>query len=229
MARPQPLVDAGRLVGLAWLEGSDASALGVRVAEWNGSGFSPARWVAPPADGSQLALSAAVLADGSWLLVWSAFDGRDDEIVWSRHDGSSWSEPARLHPANAVPDITPVVAATSRGAVAAWSRYDGGAYRGRVMRFDADSGWHDEERLGAAGSVFPFFVADEATGGPVLVFREGVEGRWELIELDGGGGVRSRARFTGDPERRPAVRRVAGGAVRLEWLGDAAVRRSNTP
>ena len=110
---PQPLVEAGELVGLAWLEGSDASALGVRAAGWNGAGFSAAEWVAPPIDGSQLALSGAVLADGSWLLVWSAFDGGDDEILWSRRDGTTWTAPARLHADNRVPDITPVVAATA--------------------------------------------------------------------------------------------------------------------
>ena len=162
---PQALVEAGELVGLVWLEGSDASALGVRAAAWNGTGFAAAEWVAAPIDGSQLALSAAVLGDGSWLLVWSAFDGGDDEIRWSRRDGEAWSAPARLHAENRVPDITPVVAATADGAIAAWSRYDAGSYRGRVMRFDAATGWRDEERIGGPHSVFPFFAADDSRQG----------------------------------------------------------------
>jgi hypothetical protein len=216
------------LVGLAWLEGSDSSNLGVRAAVWNGSGFTASEWVARPIDGSQLALSGAVLADGSWLLVWSAFDGEDDEILWSRRDGSSWSTPARLHPGNEVPDITPVVAATARGAIAAWSRYDGGVYRGRVMRFTTSSGWHDEERVGGAGSVFPFFVADEAASQPSLVFREGVQGRWDLFEIGGAGEVRSHTRWNGEAGSRPVIRRSAAGAGRLEWLGGAS-ERSSTP
>jgi hypothetical protein len=226
---PQPLVESGRLVGLVWLEGSDPSALGVRAAAWNGGGFTAAEWVSPALDGSQLALSGAVLADGSWLLVWSAFDGGDDEILWSRRDGTSWTAPARLHPDNQVPDITPVVAPTARGAVAAWSRYDGGAYRGRLMRFEADAGWRDEERLGGAGSVFPFFAVDDTKSGPLLVFREGVEGRWDLIELGGRGEVRSRTRWTGDPGRRPVVQVGAGGAARLEWVARGSAERSSTP
>ncbi len=225
---PQPLVESGELIGLVWLEGSDPSALGVRAAAWNGAGFSAAEWVAPPIDGSQLALSGAVLADGSWLLVWSAFDGQDDEILWSRRDGTIWTAPARLHPGNQVPDITPVVAATPRGAIAAWSRYDGGAYRGRVMRFGAEGGWRDEERVGGPGSVFPFFVADDSTSRPLLVLREGVEGRWDLIEIGGGGEVRSRTRWNGDPDRRPVIRHGAGGAARLEWIG-APSERSSAP
>ena len=211
-------------MGLVWLEGSDASALGVRAAAWNGTGFSAAEWVSPPLDGSQLALSGAVLADGSWLLAWSAFDGSDDEILWSRRDGATWTAPARLHPDNRVPDITPAVAATARGAVAAWSRYDGGSYRGRVMRFDASAGWRDEERLGGAGSVFPFFAVDDSASGPLLVFREGVEGRWDLIELGGRGEVRSRTQWTGDPSGG----RWCGSAPveRRAWSGSPAVRRT---
>jgi hypothetical protein len=161
--------------------------------------------------------------------VWSAFDGDDDEILWSRRDGASWTAPARLHPDNRVPDITPAVAATAHGAVAAWSRYDDGSYRGRVMRFDAAAGWQDEERVGGAGSVFPFFAVDDSASGPLLVFREGVEGRWDLIEVGGGGEVRSRTRWTGDPRRRPVVQVGAGGAARLEWIAGGPAERSSAP
>jgi hypothetical protein len=226
---PQPLIESGRLVGLTWLEGSDTTNLGVRAAAWNGDGFSAAEWVSPPLDGSQLALSGTVLTDASWLLVWSAFDGSDDEILWSRRDGASWTAPARVHPDNQVPDITPAVAATARGAVAAWSRYDGGSYRGRVMRFDASAGWRDEERLGGTGSVFPFFAVDDWANGPLLVFREGVEGRWDLIELGGRGEVRSRTQWTGDPKRRPVVQVGAGGAARLEWIAGGSAEWSSAP
>ncbi|HVR29242.1 MAG TPA: hypothetical protein VMS86_06865 [Thermoanaerobaculia bacterium] len=220
---PRPLVEDGELVGLAWLEGSDARTLGVRAATWSGAGFAPAAWISPPSGaGSQLALSAAVLRDRSWLLVWSAFDGGDDEILWSVRggpDGPGWSTPARLHADNAVPDITPVVAATWRGAVAAWSRYEAGHYRVRVARFH-DGAWRGEERLGGPGSVFPFFVADEAARGPSLVFPTGVEGWWELVELGGSGQVTARTRWAGRPREAPLARRGPAGGARLEWLGD---------
>jgi hypothetical protein len=220
---PQPLVEAGELMGLAWLEGS-GSVLGVRAASWNGSGFTAAEWVSPPASGSQLALSATVLLDGSWLLVWSAFDGNDDEILWSRRDGPAWSAPARLHADNAVPDITPVVAATAGGAVAAWSRYEDGHYRVRMARLRGGA-WGDEQRLGGAGSVFPFFVVDDTAGGPQLVFPEVGSGEWELIELTSTGQVETRSRFPAETRARPLVRRGAGGGARLQWLGDGAGSR----
>jgi hypothetical protein len=104
----------------------------------------------------------------------------------------------------------------------AWSRYDAGSYRGRVMRFDPSTGWRDEERIGGPHTVFPFFAADDSGRGPVLVFREGVQGRWEAIELGRRGEVRARSRFEGLTLQRPLVRRGAGGAARLEWIGETS-------
>ena len=133
---PVLLVDGGRLAGLAWLEGDDDRSFSVRAALWTGQ-----RWQAPervsfPGPGSQLALTGAVLADGSWLLAWSAFDGHDDEIVWSRRAGSAWQPVKRLYPDNSVPDITPALAATADGgALIAWSRFDGHGYALRMARF----------------------------------------------------------------------------------------------
>jgi hypothetical protein len=229
LASPRPLIENGELAGLVWLEGGDARSLGVRAADWTDGGLGPAQWVAPPSEtGSQLALSAAVLADGSWLLLWSAFDGGDDEIRYSRREGPVWTVPARVHADNAVPDITPVVAATSRGAIAAWSRYEAGHYRVRVARFSTGV-WGGEERVGGAGSIFPFFVADERARGPHLVFSEVSSGDWQLLELDGSGRVRARSRWRGPAGASPLVRRGAGGGGRLEWLGAAAGAREREP
>jgi hypothetical protein len=126
-----------------------------------------------------------------------------------------------------VPDITPVVTATTRGAVAAWSRYEDGHYRVRVARLRGDA-WRDEERLGGAGSVFPFFVADDSAAGAQLVFAEGAAGEWQLLELTATGQVESRSRFQAVSRGRPVVRRDAGGA-RLQWLGAGAARRERAP
>jgi hypothetical protein len=213
---PSPLVEEGRLIGLAWLEGEDPAALGVRVAAWTGSGFSPAEWVAKPSGRSQLALQAAVLGDGAWLLVWSAFDGVDDEILWSSSGRDGWTAPARVHADNAVPDITPVVVATGSGAVAAWSRFESGQYRVRVSRFH-DGSWSDEERVGGPGSLFPFFVGDAAQRGPSLVFSSATEGAWFLLELGARDEVRTRSRWQGPARTRPVVERPASGPARLEW------------
>ena len=216
----RPLIESGDLAGLAWLEGADARSLGIRASAWTGAGLAPAEWVSPPSPaGSQLALSAAVLDDGSWLLVWSAFDGADDEILWAVRDGPEWTQPARLHPDNAVPDITPAVAAIGRGAVAAWSRYEAGHYRVRVARFRRGA-WGNEERLGGPGSLFPLLVADAAAHGVRLVFPEGLGGSWALVELGATGQVTARTSWSGRQRETPLVRRSAGGGARLEGLDD---------
>src|SRR5215213_6326831 len=114
--QPLPLIEDGHLAGLLWLEGDSRSSFGVRFAEWNGSGWREPRTLAAPGPGSQLALTAARLADGTWLAAWSAFDGTDDEIVWSRRgrDGA-WSPARRAAAGNEVPDITPALTATRDG------------------------------------------------------------------------------------------------------------------
>ena len=105
-----------------------------------GTRWQAAQWVSQPGPGSQLALTGAVLADGSWLLAWSAFDGTADEIVWSRRVGRrlvagrpglrAGNCGARHHPR---PDRH---GRRHGGALLAWSRYDGHGYRLRIARFE---------------------------------------------------------------------------------------------
>src|SRR5687768_9414308 len=153
---PLPFVDAGRLAGAVWLEGDRETSLGVRAAAWNGRRFGPAVWVAPPGPGSQLALAGAVLADGSWLLAWTAFDGADDEVLWSRRVGRVWQPPARVEADDAWPDITPALTAAPGGALLAWSAYDGSSYRTVVARFSGQA-WQRPRPVGEAGALYPAF------------------------------------------------------------------------
>ncbi len=170
---PQLLVADGALAGLAWLEGRDLRSLAVRFARWDGEGWEAPRTVAAPASGSQMAPAGARLADGSWLLAWSRYDGGDDEVVWSRSagpDGAAWSSPRRLAADNAVPDVTPALsAAPGGGAVAAWSRYDGEDYRVVTARFDGRR-WSAPRVVGPAGSLEPHWERS-ASGEPALVVR----------------------------------------------------------
>jgi hypothetical protein len=120
-----PLVEGSELGGLVWLEGSPAGGMGVRAAAWEDGRWAQADWIARPGKGSQTGLAGVVLRDGSWLVVWSAFDGQDDEIVSARRAGDGWQAPRRVVADNRVPDITPALAVTNQGAIAAWSRFDG--------------------------------------------------------------------------------------------------------
>ena len=217
--QPLPLVEDGRLAGLLWLEGDSRTSLGVRFAEWNGSGWSEARTVSAPGPGSQLALTTARLADGTWLAAWSAFDGSDDEIVWSRRgrDGN-WSPARRVAAGNQVPDITPALTATRDGALLAWSRFEAGEYRVVITRL-RNGAWTRPESVGPAGSLFPGF--EPAPQGRIwLLYRTAAPGGWTLAELDRQGRPTRRASIgsrTAASERPVAVATPDGPA--LAWPG----------
>ncbi len=183
---PLPLVEDGHLGGLVWLEGDSPRTLAVRYARFNGSGWEAPRTIAAPGPGSQLALASVRLPDGSWLLAWSAFDGHDDEIVWSRQavDGT-WSAPQRVAADNDVPDITPALTATADGALLAWSRFDGNGYQVVTARFRAGR-WEKPLAAGPSGSFFPAFQASGSTARWLLYQTAGPQG-WAAMEVDGTG------------------------------------------
>jgi len=210
---PVLLVDGGRLAGLAWLEGDGLRTLAVRAAAWNGRRWQAAQWVSHPGPGSQLALTGAVLADGSWLLAWSAFDGTADEIVWSQRVGAGWLPVRRLSAPNAVPDITPALTAIGGGALIAWSRYDGHGYQLRMARFERGE-WRDEHAAGPSGSLYPAFLG--GPDHPRLLYLEAAAKSWSVLDLDGTGRVQAKASLASPSLSRPVVDSVGGG-VRLRW------------
>lgn len=220
---PVLLVDGGRLAGMAWLEGDGDRTLSVRAALWNGKHWQTPERVSFPGPGSQLALTGAVLSDGSWLLAWSAFDGQDDEIVWARRQGDAWQPVQRLTN-NSVPDITPALTATADGgALIAWSRFDGKGYQMRMARFNVHggNGWSDEHPAAASGSLYPTFL-----GPSRLLYLDAAAPRsWSVLDLDAQGRVKARASVASTLER-PAVA-FEGSQVRMRW--PAAKRQATAP
>lgn len=215
---PLPLIEEGRLAGLLWLEGGDRKSFGVQFAEWTGEGWSAPQAVAAPGPGSQLALTAARLADGTWLAAWSAFDGTDDEIVWSRRGRNGvWSAARRAAAAdNQVPDITPALTTGRDGALLAWSRFDGQDYRVVVSRF-RNGAWTRPEFAGPAGSLYPSF--EPAPQGRVwMLYRTAVPRGWAVAELDKAGRpVRHAAvEAANSAAERPVVRATSNGLA-LSW------------
>ena len=209
-AFPVPLLRDGELVGLAWLEGEAADRFAVLASAWDGHEWGAPTSVAPPGRGSQLALTGAVLADGSWVLAWSAFDGEDDEVVWSHRRSASsnqgrWSAPAPVAAGNDVPDVTPTLRADGDGALLAWSRYDGNDYR-LVMSRLAGKRWGAAEWAAGAGSIQPRWE------GEALTFRDAAAGTWVAARVDAADRLRAEDTAAAPPEPRPAAAKRDGAA-----------------
>jgi hypothetical protein len=211
--RPRLLTRDGRLDGLVWLEGDIPTKLTVRASSWSGADWTAARTVSAEGPGSQTGLSSATLRDGGGILVWSAFDGNDDEILFSRSSGDGWSPPKRLTEGNRVPDVAPTVIATKRGALAAWSRFNGDDYDLVVSRLRGGR-WSEPRVLARNGALFPQFVRMD--GGTYLLYRSAKPRGWGVIELGPGGGIARRAEFLETDSPRPSVE-LDGSAVNLRW------------
>ncbi len=213
-----PVVVAGgeTLDALLWLEGDRFDALSVRAARFDGESFGTPEIIAPPGPGTQIALSAVKLSDGSMLAVWSAFDGEDDEILWSRTTRRGWSAPARVEEDDSVPDVTPSLRAVSDGALLTWSSYDGNDYRVRLAKFE-DGTWSATQTIGGKGSVQPSF--SDIEGSPVVVFKTAVPRTWTVLALDGDSVTRPRAKgsIPLETNRRPLVDRSSEGLLSVHW------------
>jgi len=208
-----PVIAGDRLAGVAWLEGNERRSYAVRWAAWAGSAFGSPVEIAPRGPGSQLALAAAALGDGRIVVVWSGFDGLDDEVWASVGDGARWSPPERVGADNAVPDVTPDVVAAGGGALVAWSRFDGSEYRVRLARLDGDR-FVELDAEGPGGSLAPTFAGADPR--PRLLFRDARGDDWALAELTDAGRLVTRARAAGSADERPAVT-VAGGQARFRF------------
>ncbi len=218
-AGPMPLVENGRLAGLAWLAGSGVRETAVYASQWSGLDWSQPELVSPMGPGTQIAIDGAVLADGSWLLVWSAYDGKDDEILWSRRVGGRWTEPAVLHEPNETPDITPAILATGRGALAAWNWFDGKAYRVRLAAFE-DGSWRELDLAASPRGVSPGLTSQD--DGALLLYRTAIPPTWTLRQLDERGTTLSTAVVEQETPVRPGLVPLDGPTAWLEWSGERA-------
>jgi hypothetical protein len=216
---PALIAGNGEVAGLAWLEGDAHDRFAVRFAPWDGERFGPATTLAPPGPGSQLALSGAALADGRLLLVWAGYDGSDDEI-WSAvgRDGA-WSAPERVAPDDEAPDITPTLVAEGRGALVAWSRFDGSEYRLVLARFDGGR-FGPARWVAAPGTLFPSF--ERLDGRLGLLYRDARGDAWVLSELDESGSPRRSTRLAAPDDVRPVAR--AGSAGVTWWHAGSELR-----
>lgn len=214
LMQPVFVADRQGFQALIWLEGDAHHQLAVKASRWMAGGWGATETLSAPGKGTQIALTTAILGDGSWLVAWAAFDGQDDEILWSRFEAGVWTKPQPIAANNAVPDITPQLFATDGGALIAWSRFDGNDYRVNVARFDG-KGWSSPEVAGPAGSTQPVFSDAER---PYLVYHQAVPSAWAVMELTADGAVRREATLKAKGPQRPVIA-VTEQAVRFEWVG----------
>jgi hypothetical protein len=215
---PTPVVGAGGLEALLWIEGKNHQSGALKVALFSGGAFASPGIISPAGPGTQTALQALRLHDGTWLAVWSAFDGKDDEIMWSRGSVHGWS-PAKSLTGNAVPDITPALRLTPGGAVAVWSFYDGNDYRLKSATF-SEWTWTDGEVFGGKGASMPAFAETE---GFTLTFRQVEPQAWKVAELDDQGKVKRQASLPTATRRPPTIVAIDNTAVTIEWsMSDAS-------
>lgn len=210
---PVLLAAGDRLEGTIWLEGASALESDVLASVWNGTSFERVETVSVHKAGPQLALSATVLDDGSWLVLWAGFDGTDDDIFWSRRENGAWSKPKRLHADNEVPDILPTVTASAAGARAAWSFFDGNDYRVRTARWNG-RGWELEGALAGRGVGPASF--ETVAGRSFLTFQTVVPEAWNLVEFEDGG-ERRFAKFRESYSESPLIVIDESERATLSW------------
>lgn len=219
--RPVLIADQKELEALAWLEGDDLQTLEIRAAFTDGDQWRSTELVGPRGKGSQTGLTGLALGDGSLLLVWAAYDGNDDELLWSRFAHGSWSEPRLVTPDNNAPDVTPSLLDTPDGALASWSSLIDGHYRILLSRF-VDGEWSKPRVVGARGSFDPeFLVRQDQT---LLLFQQAWPATWTLAEVDTTGtALRTASVAVGDPDR-PAVRIDDDLTATFIWFRKRAIR-----
>jgi hypothetical protein len=216
---PVVLAAAGVVEGLAWLEGTPGEPLSVASARRvPGGGWEETSLVSRPGRGSQSGLVGMVLPDGRWLLIWSRFDGTDDELVWSLGDAAGWSAPRTVHADNDTPDVTPALFARSDLQLLAWGRMVDDEYRVLTARWNG-AGWEAAREAAGAGTLYPTFA--DLDGDPYLVARQARTGGWELVDLDRSGMPLRRARLS-DAGGRPALFDSSGTQARLLVPGSTA-------
>ena len=216
LRQPVFIADRAGFQALVWLAGDAQHQLAVKASRWLAGGWGPTEILSPPGKGTQIALTTTILADGTWLVAWAAFDGRDDEILWSRFQEGIWSPARPIAADNAVPDITPHLFATADGALIAWSRFDGNDYRVNVARFDGDR-WSVPTIAGPAGSTAPTFSNAER---PYVIYRHADPPAWAVMELDTAGSVmREAIDLSANGPRRPVIGAVAEKTIQFEWIG----------
>ena len=210
-----------------WAAGNAPRELEIWASAWQDGEWVSPQLVSPVGPGSQVAPVGTVLEDGSWLLIWTAFDGLDDEIVWSRRAAGRWTRPEPIHADNDVPDLSPDVAPIDGGALAVWSWFDGNDYRLKTARW-LEGGWQESAAFGAKGSGEPGLMRTD--NGLLLLYQSVEPASWSVVDLDRAGSVRRTAMVFEETNQRPLLLPGETETGILRWpSGDRVLEWRNLP
>ena len=174
--------------------------------------------ISPRRTGSQMALTATRLNDGTLLAAWAAFDGQDTDILYSHRTNGTWSTPQPVTAPDPHNDITPKLLTTQSGALLAWSRATERQYQVLLVRYHAGT-WQPPLTLGAPGTIYPTFQAGPE---PVLLFQHAAPSAWEVLRLSPNGGLRDRGKIVTDRNAVPLVESLDGEGALLNWPAEGA-------
>ncbi|XOF32570.1 MAG: TolB family protein [Candidatus Electrothrix sp. YB6] len=95
------------------------------------------------------AITPSVLIDpaGRVWLVWAGNEGGNDDIYYTRYQGTSWKKPKVLHTANEVPDIQPDIAYNDERKIeVSWLGFRDGVYKKLAAVYtEGSKGWSPEQ------------------------------------------------------------------------------------
>jgi hypothetical protein len=119
-----------------------------------------------------------------------------------------------------VPDITPAVLASGRGALIAWNSFDGSDYRLEIARFQGGE-ISPAETLGGPGWLYPDFAPASAGDGALVRCLQADPQSWVVLEVDADARLRRVASAAATVERgRPLLRAGSEHGVAVTWSGD---------
>ncbi len=227
-----PVPSRDGVEGIAWLEGDHPTRFEVRFAALEDGGWGEPATLARPIGGSQSGLVAQPLDDGRTLLVWSRYDGHDDELYWAlRETDGSWTAARRVTPANSVPDVTPALLPAPGGAWLAWSRLEPASseYHVRLARFENGS-WSASRDIGGPGSLFPQFRRLER--GDYLLVRNAFPAGWTVYDLAIDGAPTRSASVVEESRDAPVLVDAGRTTPDFRWplgRGDVALEWESVP
>lgn len=124
---PAITVDQSDTIWIVWVEFTEETRL-LRYSKIEGGNEIQGRVLN---SGSERSYSPSIIVDNTntpWV-AWAGDDGTDEDIYFSRWDGSEWDAPQQINQDDDYPDITPTIGLAPNGQPwISWLGFDGDRY-----------------------------------------------------------------------------------------------------